>query len=366
MLTGHLEWQWDQLRVMKVGGNESATKFFQSHGGSAALASKDVKTKYTSGAAVKYKEELKRRADADAQEYVLFDCRNSEKLADNAHLRYPNDVVITEVTVSTPSNGSDSPAGEQEDDFFSSWDKPAIKRPSNPPSRTSTPPVSSRTGSPFLNANANGNGSRPKSPLSASENNEKNSTSPPPPVVRTGQAVRKGPAAGGAKKGGVLGTKKGPKLGAKKVAGSDTIDFDEAEKKAKEEAERIAKLGYDPEAEKAEAEARTKIVSPTPVSPRSSSGAATKGHERSASEIERLGMGVGKLGFGQVGKPKAPAPKKLGFGATSSGSGAPAQDGRFISLIFLNDLIGANCRTSRRRTGTRAFQIRRPKGHIIG
>jgi ADP-ribosylation factor GTPase-activating protein 2/3 len=55
---------------MKVGGNESATKYFQSHGGSAALASKDAKVKYTSNAAVKYKEELKRRAAADAQESV--------------------------------------------------------------------------------------------------------------------------------------------------------------------------------------------------------------------------------------------------------------------------------------------------------
>lgn len=55
---------------MKVGGNESATKYFQSHGGSAALASKDPKVKYTSNAAVKYKEELKRRAAADAQQSV--------------------------------------------------------------------------------------------------------------------------------------------------------------------------------------------------------------------------------------------------------------------------------------------------------
>lgn len=62
------EWQWEQLRVMKVGGNESATKYFQSHGGSAALASKDVKVKYTSNAAVKYKDELKRRAALDAQQ----------------------------------------------------------------------------------------------------------------------------------------------------------------------------------------------------------------------------------------------------------------------------------------------------------
>jgi len=72
MLISFLEWQWDQLRIMKVGGNESATKFFQSHGGSAALASKDVKVKYTSPVAVKYKEELKRRAALDAKEWVLF------------------------------------------------------------------------------------------------------------------------------------------------------------------------------------------------------------------------------------------------------------------------------------------------------
>ena len=60
-----IEWQWDQLRRMKVGGNESATKYFQSHGGSAALASKDPKTKYTSNAATKYKDELARRVEAD-------------------------------------------------------------------------------------------------------------------------------------------------------------------------------------------------------------------------------------------------------------------------------------------------------------
>jgi ADP-ribosylation factor GTPase-activating protein 2/3 len=58
-------WQWDQLRLMKVGGNDSATKYFQTHGGSAALNSKDPKTKYTSTAATKYKEELARRVVAD-------------------------------------------------------------------------------------------------------------------------------------------------------------------------------------------------------------------------------------------------------------------------------------------------------------
>lgn len=55
---------------MKVGGNESATKFFQQNGGTAALNSKDPKTKYQSNAATKYKEELKRRAARDAKEYA--------------------------------------------------------------------------------------------------------------------------------------------------------------------------------------------------------------------------------------------------------------------------------------------------------
>ena len=55
---------------MKVGGNESATKYFQSHGGAAALASKDAKVRYISPAAGKYKDELKRRAAVDAKEYA--------------------------------------------------------------------------------------------------------------------------------------------------------------------------------------------------------------------------------------------------------------------------------------------------------
>jgi ADP-ribosylation factor GTPase-activating protein 2/3 len=228
--------------------------------------------------------------------------------------------VIVDVVPTIASDGGSTPAGESDDDFFSSWDKPSIKRPSNPPSRTATPGATSRTGSPFLNPGTNGNGTaRPKSPLVDSEK-----SIPAPVAVRTGPAVRKANATGGAKKGGILGAKKTQKLGAKKV-NADAIDFDEVEKKAKEEAERIEKLGYDPEAEKAEAEAKnkatststSKIAAPTPISPGRASFGSTRSHERSASEVERLGMGMSRLGFGQVGSaPKAaPAPKKPGFGA---------------------------------------------------
>ncbi|KXG54040.1 Arf GTPase activating protein [Penicillium griseofulvum] len=296
------QWQWEQLRVMKVGGNESATKYFQSHGGSAALASKDTKVKYTCNAAVKYKEELKRRAALDAQQY-------------------PGEVVITDVPAGTPSDGSSTPAGDAEDDFFSSWDKPSIKRPSNPPSRTSTPPVVSRNSSPFLNAGASANGSRSKSPLSSSE---EKSASPAPSAIRPTSVTRKTSTATAAKKGSVLGAKKAPKLGAKKVAAADMIDFEEAERKAKEEAERIEKLGYDPEAEQAEAEAKktataaVPIASPIPVSP------AGKSNDRNSGDVERLGMGVSRLGFGQVSKPAAP--KKPTFGSVGPAKPSPAEE----------------------------------------
>ncbi|KAL8637140.1 MAG: hypothetical protein Q9228_005554 [Teloschistes exilis] len=311
------QWQWEQLRIMKVGGNESATKYFQSHGGTAALASKDPKTKYTSNAATKYKDELKRRVAADAKEY-------------------PEEVIITDVVISAPAEGTDTPPAE--DDFFSSWDKPSIKRPSNPPSRTQTPSGIGRTASPFLNPNANGTGpSRPKSPLA----NAEESSQPAAPNSRaiSSSAIRKTPAAGGPRKTNVLGAKKTQKLGAKKIGGGEEIDFEAAEKKAKEEAERIAKLGYDPEAEEAAAAAskprtasvseKTKLAAPTPISPASST---TKARERTSGEMERLGMGMGRLGFGQVGAKKpagttaAAAPKKMGFGSVGTSKAAADDD----------------------------------------
>lgn len=319
---------------MKVGGNESATKYFQSHGGTAALASKDPKTKYTSNAATKYKDELKRRVAADAKEY-------------------PEEVVITDIVISTPAEGADTPSNE--DDFFSSWDKPSIKRPSNPPSRTQTPPAVSRTASPFLNPNTNGNNlTRPKSPLANAE--EPPHSAPTTSRAIASSAIRKTGTAGGTKKTNVLGAKKTQKLGAKKIGGGEEIDFEAAEKKAKEEAERIAKLGYDPEAEEVAAATKqtasvtdkTKIAAPTPLSPAST----TKPRERTSGEMERLGMGVRKLGFGQVGisgsKQPAPAPaKKMGFGSTgisrTTTEGINYLPNNSICISAVTDVWGRTC-----------------------
>lgn len=246
-------------------------------------------------------------------------------------LRYPDDVVITDIIAPSSTAGTATPTGEPGDDFFSSWDKPAIKRPSNPPSRTATPPVISRTASPFLHPGGNTNGTaRPKSPLVGAESE---GGQVPQTTRTTSSAIRKTAATTAPRKANILGAKKTQKLGVQKGSGAEAIDFDAAEKKAKEEAERIEKLGYDPEAEqaaslsKAKAAApaeKSKIAAPTPVSPGRAGGfGATGGRERSSSEVERLGMGMGRLGFGQVGGAKAAAaPKKMGFGSTGTSRSA--------------------------------------------
>ena len=268
--------------------------------------------------------------------------------------RFPGEVVITDVPTDAPSNSTATPADEANDDFFSSWDKPTIKRPSNPPSRTGTPSTNSRAASPFLTANQNGTNAagRPKSPsllasataTAAANGNQSgdNETGPPPAVVRsssstTATAGKEVGSTTAPRRTNILGAKKGQKLGAKKVTGEE-IDFEAMEKKARDEAERIEKLGYDPEAEKRDeaaaaaaaaataggdkdsrsaVDAKSAIASPTPTSPNRSN----KSHQRSPSEIERLGMGMNRLGFGQVNSAKGAAaagPKKMGFGAVGT------------------------------------------------
>ncbi|KAH6895565.1 hypothetical protein B0T10DRAFT_478294 [Thelonectria olida] len=306
------QWQWDQLRLMKVGGNESATKFFQQNGGTAALNSKDPKTKYQSNAATKYKDELKRRAARDAQDY-------------------PGEVVITDGI----DDGAATPAGEPDDDFFSSWDKPAVKKPTPPISRTGTPPVVGRTPSPFLNAGNGKDIARASSPL-AKPSGE---TKPAASRITTSAALRK--TTTGPRKANVLGAKKTTKLGVKKVT-ADVIDFDEAERKAKEEADRIAKLGYDPEAEEEKSakdigSGGAAIISPTPVSP--SRNVASHSRQKSDAEMERLGMGVARLGFGQIGGNRAAAAKKNAGGFGSVGPvKASIQD---ESQTYARDKFGA-------------------------
>jgi len=88
------------------------------------------------------------------------------------------------------------------------------------------------------------------------------------------------------------------------------IDFAEAERKAAEEAERIKQLGYDRQREEEEERARkeaeklatsqTKVKTADAVTGASTVQSKVDLRKGNSQDLERLGMGFRKLGFGGV------------------------------------------------------------------
>ncbi|KZT22840.1 ArfGap-domain-containing protein [Neolentinus lepideus HHB14362 ss-1] len=271
-------WQLNQLRTMKVGGNATATEFFTRHGGTTLLSDSDTKRKYSSRVAELYREELAKRVKEDAA-------------------RFP-DRVFVEGMADIPEPATTQKDGD-EDDFFSSWDKPKAAAP-QAASTTAKPPMLGRTSSPAtrtvtsssLRSNSTSSTSRPTK-LGASRLNSASST------VSTTT-----PAASAPKKSKLGG------LGAKKAAAP--LDFEEAERKANEEAERIKQLGYDRQKEAEEEERRKKEadlleaaakMKAMQLDSKNSSGSANGGlvsPRGNSIDTERLGMGMKRLGFGAV------------------------------------------------------------------
>lgn len=257
---------------MKVGGNLSATEFFNKNGAAAALNSKDARVKYTSRAAISYKDELKRRADKDAR-------------------LHPNTVIADDVVQSEEE-------GRKSEDFFESWDKPIVHKPTPPPSRTATPPVRSTpspAGGPTL---ANGK--------STPTNRSTPSVSSTLPRTTTSSALRvsKFSTGTGTRRSGARDTRK---LAVKK--GSDGISFEEAEKLAQEEAERIEKWGADEVELQKPDPIRQTLFGATAASPTSQSSALSKSSR--GSDVKGVTQGIQKLGFGMVANaPVKPVPVK--------------------------------------------------------
>ncbi|KAH0832304.1 hypothetical protein J3R83DRAFT_13304 [Lanmaoa asiatica] len=263
-------WQLNQLRTMKAGGNASATEFFSRHGGASLLSDTDTKKKYSSRTAELYKEELAKRVKEDT-------------------IKFPTRVVVDGMDLSQPTESTP----QTEDDFFSSWDKPASAKPMSPPTTTTAPPRSWSPCSP------NGNISRFAIYF----------------FLRRSTAATSTNASAAAKKSKLGG------LGAKKAAAP--IDFAEAERKAAEEAERIKQLGYDRRREEEEERARQQAEQTAQADVKAkvvNTGSATTTipgrvdvQRGNSQDLERLGMGFRKLGFGGV-----PATSQTASGTRSS------------------------------------------------
>lgn len=285
---------------MKCGGNAAFLDFLSRHPGSYNPSSTDTKEKYLSRGAQLYKEEL------------------AKKMAEDERM-YGKDRVVVEGAADTAAAPAAKAAGDG--DFFDTWDAPpsAAKKPLSPApamtpplvglggSRPSTPGGTLLSTPPATSAPRTVTSSSLRTTSSASLNRPKTlgatrttSSSASTSTLSSSSATVGASSARGKLGAGKLGVKKG-----------GSINFEEAERKAREEEERIKRLGYDrrkEEEEQAAAAAAASAASAAAASKVGANGANSKLQAQAAAlqakkdsgEMERLGMGVRKLGFGQV------------------------------------------------------------------
>ncbi|CAG8478002.1 8967_t:CDS:2 [Ambispora gerdemannii] len=278
-------WTWDQLRVMKVGGNIAATEYFAKHGNASMSNKKDAKSKYTSRAALKYKEELSRRAKEDATKNPEFD-----------------------VAVEHNESDHQQPNSPQKDDFFEKFENTTASIKESSTIITGTPQIK-----PIINTT------------------EKNTSQSSNVTTTTSTTTNRKPNFARSKTQGPKKSKLG--LGAVKMQ----VNMEKEEQKAKEEEELSAKNAVFPHKDEdkkkpdfLEDRGFSRIIynelayDPTEGNNNSSSngGNGSISHKKS-DEIDRLGMGVSRLGFGTVAPVNTKTTKTddvnarfVGFGST--------------------------------------------------
>lgn len=292
---------------MKCGGNASFQDFMSKHPGAHSYSTgNSTVEKYSSRTATLYKEELAKRVSADE---AIF---GKLKVVVDGSDQPPTPAAIAAAASAAAKN----------DDFFDTWDSAPPSKPAQPTAPvtgpasfgltppTGTTPNSSRPASPRISSSsASPPPTVPAAPRTVTSSSlrtsttSSSSTSSKPTTTRPGGlgATRSisSSASGGTGGGGTLGGR--GKLGVKKTVG---LNFEEAEKKAKEEEERVKRLGYDSKTEEVAAAAAVSgksLVGGKTGTNGSTSGAAGKAHVKKDSvDTQRLGMGMKRLGFGQV------------------------------------------------------------------
>ena len=286
---------------MKVGGNASASEYFNKHGGSSLLASSDAKARYSSSVADRYKAELEKRKRED--EFKFPDGIRIDGVDLNKSISGAGSGVNSRT--GTPVAGQSIAQGENggDDDFFSSWDKTTSKpvapvaqkptaaglpgigaaRPATGPRTVTSSSLRAGTGG----STTTGGATKAPSRLGATRMSSNTSTTNAP--------------AGGASSG-----LRASKLGAKKAAAP--INFEEAQKRALEEEERVKRLGYDRKREEEEAKERERLEAEQRAKNASSRSSTPLGGSSSAAARSAVS--------------EKPKPVRLGFGATAATAAA--------------------------------------------
>jgi ADP-ribosylation factor GTPase-activating protein 2/3 len=295
---------------MKVGGNAAALEYFTRNGGNAYLTpGTEGKVKYTSSTARSYKEELAKK--------VLEDAKGGPV---TSRVAFPG--LSLGNSVQAAASVADDTAGKNggDEDFFDDWDKPAAATPTletAPAITAATLPSIGRRPSPAATPTATSSGF----------NTPERSSTPTTTSSRTLNANRGTSSTSTATRKGALGATKVPSStlggGSKKLGGvkkaTTPFNFEEAERKAKLEEEKAQRMEEEALHEKegfeqAEAMAKAAIQAATasqthheaisvsngidPSSPTQPKSPARPSNAKSSVELERLGMGFGKLSMG--------------------------------------------------------------------
>lgn len=243
------KWAQKQLRRFKLGGNQKAKEYFLKNGGSRYLGSTvEAKAKYTSKVATNYKQHLDHKV---AKDEVL----------------YPNQVTLENIDDSSTSSLADN---NSNDDFFANWEKKSTPSPV-----TSRPLTPSNTNPATANTTI-----QPKKPSA---------------ILRKSTTTNK--------KTSILSGPRKSKITAKKVSAAD-IDFEAAEQLAKQEAEEIAKLGYNPnKVDDNDAISKTTIKPKTITTQPSyyeDSQSFSKPVVQKSASVDKVTPAFAKLGFGMT------------------------------------------------------------------
>ena len=331
---------------MKVGGNTPAFDFFTRNGGNAYLTpGTEGKIKYTSATARNYKEELAKK--------VLEDAKGGPV---GARVAFPG--LSLGGNAQTGAGGGEGAAPkDSEEDFFDDWDKPAKAAPVGAKSATGAA-VASRT---TTSAALPGIGKRPAVPpasnTSSGFSTPERSSTPTTTSSRTLNATRGNSSSSTATRKGALGATKAPSSavgGSKKLGGvkkaTTPFNFEEAERKAKEEEAKAKRMEDEALQEKesfeqAEAMAKAAIQAATASQAAHNASGATNGTEtaaptspkspkspmktRGSGDLERLGMGFGKLNMGA-----ARVAAKQERGKPSNGAASTSEEPNYARSKF--------------------------------
>ncbi|KAI9144156.1 hypothetical protein BKA69DRAFT_1036486 [Paraphysoderma sedebokerense] len=322
-------WTWDQLRIMKVGGNAVASECFKQYG---TGIGKDAKSKYTSRAATALKERLREKADEDKRMFplgVAVDGSESDLLASsNAQSqRRPSEDFFAQFDMKSSTSTATTPTSS-----IPTFTAPSTSSALSVNTTSSVPSTSSVTTPDPLSATSNSTQPQQETPQSTTTT-----------ILTTTQPASLSSSSGAATSSMTLGK---PRVGGKKGLGAKkavNLNFDEAEAKAKkaEEERKLAaaqqlQLQAQLQAQAQQQAAQQQKSQSNPSYPSSAPSSSTFTSSTSNAvppkptdpaqiqQMERLGMGFGKL---QVNNPnKKPG---MGFGATgasSSGNGGDQGD----------------------------------------